>query len=126
MHQKTISMKFPFLLLLLLLFSCDMNPPKANFLVTTQVAIKDGNINEVLNLFKETNPGLVRDQKDWIKAVFSVNESTNKVMVQAYWKSKEAYQNFSNSDDFLQTMKKFSPYFIEKPNIQINKILFEM
>lgn len=108
------------------LFSCTSSNKKANYLVTTKVQIQEGKINEVLNLFKETNPELVKDQKDWVKATFSKNKETNTVMVQAYWIEKDSYLAFSKSKNFQNTMKQFGQYFARKPVVEINELLFEM
>lgn len=117
----------PMLLCMLIVFtSCDANKGDARFVVTTKVVIKPGEINQVLKLFKETNPALVKDQTDWVKAVFSKNDETNTVMVQAYWKSKASYVIFRNSERFQKTMKKFSKFFTGKPEVEINEILFQM
>jgi len=107
-------------------FSCKQDQENPKYIVTTRVQIKDGEIDKVLELFKDTNPELVKDQTDWVKAVFSKNEETNTVVVQAYWKKKESYLNFSSSPDFQKTMKEFGQYFMGRPDIEINEILFEM
>ena len=114
-------------LLFLFMISCNNNNDVASkYLVTTKVPIKDGEIEEVLQLFKDTNPELVKDQTDWVKAVFSKNEETSTVMVQAYWKSKAAYLAFSKSKKFQETMKRFGKHFKGKPEVEINEILFQM
>jgi heme-degrading monooxygenase HmoA len=79
-----------------------------------------------LDLFKSTNPQLVSDQSDWIRATFSSVEERDIVIVNAEWKSKESYLNFSNSDKFKETMGQFGTYFKEKPKVKITKVLFEM
>ncbi|NNF34101.1 MAG: hypothetical protein HKN68_08335 [Saprospiraceae bacterium] len=107
--------------------SCNSKPmDQANFIVKTTVPIKAGQVDRVLDLFKATNPELVKDQDDWVKAVFSVHEETNEVQVLAYWKDKDSYLYFSSSEKFLSTMSQFRPHFAGQPVIKINRILYEM
>ena len=106
--------------------NCNANHTESKYLVATKVSIKEGATEQVLALFKATNPGLVKDQSDWVKAVFSKNAETNTVMVQAYWKDKESYLKFSQSKGFKETMKGFGKYFNGKPEVKINEILFQM
>lgn len=96
------------------------------YIVETTVNLHEGKINEVLELFKSTNPQLVRDESDWIKASFSSVEEKDVVIVRAEWKSKASYLRFSNSKKFKAMMRQFGKYFIDKPKVTISKILFEM
>jgi len=119
-------LKFFPILLFLFFTNCNPDQTASKYIVTTKVQIKSGEIDKVLQLFKETNPDLVKDQSDWVKAVFSKNEKASTVMVQAYWKSKASYLKFSASSEFQNTMKGFRQYFNGKPDVEINEILFEM
>ena len=96
------------------------------YIVETTVNLKEGKTKEVLELFKSTNPQLVSDEPDWIKASFSSVEEKDIVIVRAVWKSKESYLKFSNSEKFKVTMRKFGKYFVGKPKVTFTKILFEM
>ncbi len=96
------------------------------YIVQTTVNLQQGKANEVLELFKSTNPELVSDQSDWIKASFSSVEGKDIVIVNAEWKNKESYLKFSNSEKFKVTMGQFGKYFVGKPKVTISKILFEM
>lgn len=98
----------------------------SRYIVETTVTLKKGKINEVLDLFKSTNPQLITDEPDWIRASFSSIEEENIVIVRAEWKSQDSYLKFSESKKFKSTMKKFGKYFVGKPKITISKILFEM
>ena len=98
----------------------------SNYLVSTKVRVKVGEIEHVLKLFRETNPSLVKGEDDWIKAVFSKHEETNTLMVLAYWRSKESYLIFSRSKQFRETVQKFALYFVEEPTTEVSEILFEM
>ena len=96
------------------------------YIVETTVQLQNGTTNDVLELFKSTNPELVKDQPDWISASFSSVEEEDVVVVRAEWKSKKSYLEFSNSDKFKNTMSKFRKYFAEKPTVTITRVLFEM
>lgn len=96
------------------------------YIVETTVNLQEGKTKEVLELFKSTNPQLVSDESDWIKASFSSVEEKDIVIVRAEWKSKESYLKFSNSEKFKVTMRQFGKYFVGMPKVTISKILFEM
>ena len=96
------------------------------YIVETVVNLQEGKTNEVLELFKATNPELVSDESDWIRASFSSVEEQDIVIVRAEWKSKESYLKFSNSEKFKVIMGEFGKYFEGKPKVTIAKILFEM
>jgi heme-degrading monooxygenase HmoA len=96
------------------------------YIVETKVNLKEGTTAKVLELFKSTNPQLVADQSDWIRASFSSVEGENTVVVRAEWKSKESYMKFSSSEKFKETMGQFGKHFVGKPDVTIAKILFEM
>ena len=95
-------------------------------IVTTKIRIKPGKTEEVLQLFKETNPGLVEDQEDWVKAVFTANQRKNTVVVHAWWKEAESYFSFSDTEMFQNTMLGFAEYFDGEPEVDVHEILFEM
>ena len=112
-----------------LFVSCGETSQRNNtdrYIVQTIVNLQHGKTKEVLELFKLTNPQLVSDQPDWIRATFSSVEEQDVVIVNAEWKSKESYLNFSNSEKFKETMGQFGKYFKGKPKVTITKILFEM
>ena len=112
-----------------LLSSCGENVNQVTsdrYTVETTVQLKKGATNEVLELFKLTNPELISDEPDWLRASFSTISDVDLVIVRAEWKSKESYLKFSNSEKFQETMGKFGKYFAEKPKVIITKVLFEM
>lgn len=112
-----------------LFVSCGETSQRGNtdrYIVQTTVNLQHGKTNEVLELFKLTNPQLVSDQSDWVRATFSSVEEQDVVIVNAEWKSKESYLNFSNSEKFKETMEQFGKYFKGNPEVTISKILFEM
>ncbi len=96
------------------------------YIVTTKVKVQPGTIDEVLKRFEVTNPELVKDQDDWVKAIFTANTENNVVVVHAYWLEKESYIEFSKTQKFLDVMAGFRGFFEAPPEIEINKILFEM
>ena len=96
------------------------------FIVNTKVHIKKGKLNEVLQLFRESNPKLVRQEADWLKAYFTANEEKNSARVPAFWINPESCRKFSASEKFKSTMADFARYFKSPRVIEINRILFEM
>lgn len=96
------------------------------YVVITTVQLKPGRIDEVRDLFAETNPDLVQDQADWIEAKFTANREADQVSVLAFWRDAEAYREFSAGDKFKQVMGRFAPHFAGRPQITVNEILFEM
>ena len=96
------------------------------YVVMTTVQLKSGKIDEVRDLFEKTNPDLVKDQTDWVKAKFTANRETNQVTVLAFWRNPSSYKTFSSSDNFKQVMSQFAPYFAGPPQITIHEVLFEM
>jgi len=121
--------KLLFLASVCLLVSCSEAKPKQQidrFIIETIVQLQQGKTNQVLELFKSTNPDLVRGESDWIMASFSAVEGKDMVIVRAEWKSKTSYLKFSNSEKFKKTMAQFGKYFLGKPKVTISKVLFEM
>ena len=114
------------LLISFALQSCNDRNVKEHYLITTRVELVEGKIPDVLKLFQDTNPDLVKGQHEWIKAIFSANEEKSTVMVQAFWKNVEAYQQFASTEKFKNTMAQFGAYFKSKPEVEITKVLFEM
>lgn len=44
------------------------------FIVITRVEVKDGFIDDVLELFMQKNPNLVKGEINWLKATFTPTE----------------------------------------------------
>jgi quinol monooxygenase YgiN len=112
-----------------LLLSCGV-PPTAHmvdrYIIETEVQLLEGKTDEVLALFKSTNPELVSGESDWIRASFSAVEGADIIIVRAEWKSKASYTKFSSSARFKEIMGEFGKYFKAKPEVTITKVLFEM
>ncbi len=96
------------------------------YVVITTVQLKPGKINEVCDLFKKTNPDLVKDQTDWVEAKFAADRNENQVTVLAFWRDAVSYKSFRASESFKQVMSQFGPYFAGPPQVTINEVLFEM
>ena len=94
--------------------------------IMTRVQLKPDSIDDVRRLFEETNPALVSEQPNWIKAAFTANRETNQVTVLAFWRNADSYQIFSKSQQFQQTMSQFGQFFAGPPDVTINEVLFEM
>jgi heme-degrading monooxygenase HmoA len=112
-----------------LLISCAQKSPMNiadRYIIETTVKIQEGKTNEVLALFKSTNPQLVKGESDWITASFSVVEGMDMVVVRAEWKSKASYLKFSTSEKFKSAMGQFGKHFAGKPEVTITKVLFQM
>ena len=100
--------------------------PTANYIIQTTVKLKEGTTTEVLELFKSTNPQLVSDEPDWMRASFAAIEEENVVIVRAEWTSRESYLKFAESEKFRSTMERFGTYFVGQPKVTISRVLFEM
>ena len=118
-------MKYIFFTLFLAIFGCGENTDNL-YIVTTKVQVKQDQVDKILQLFKDTNPGLVESEENWKGALFSADYENNIVIVQAFWDGKEGYKLFSRSEKFKNTMKLFEPYFEGPPDVTITKFLYKM
>lgn len=118
-------MKYLILSILLLVVGCSESTDNL-YLVTTKVLVKQGQIDEVLQLFKETNPDLVKAEKNWKGAFFSADYDNNIVIVQAFWDGSEGYNELRGTQKFQNTMAQFRPYFESQPEVTITKFLYKM
>jgi len=94
--------------------------------VITRVTLKPGRVDQVLELFQRTNPDLVAEEQDWLRAQFTANRTEDRVAVLAYWNNAQAYRTFSRSDKFQQVMSAFAPHFAAPPEVTVQEVLFEM
>jgi heme-degrading monooxygenase HmoA len=117
---QSVPYTFPFIIhpmknllfLAVMCFLASCGQPKSDiavgrYIIETKAPLQEGKTNDVLELFKSTNPQLVSDESDWIRASFSKVEEKNMVIVRAEWSSKESYLKFSGSDKFKETMGQF-------------------
>lgn len=96
------------------------------YAVITSVRLKPDRIDDVRELFRRTNPGLVAGQEDWESAVFTANREKDTITVIARWRSAEAYEQFRASDEYTKTMEGFTRYFAHPPTVEVNEILVDM
>ncbi|MGI9648201.1 MAG: antibiotic biosynthesis monooxygenase family protein [Acidimicrobiia bacterium] len=96
------------------------------YAVITTVGLKPDRIDDVREVFRRTNPGLVAGQEDWVSAVFTANRKDDTITVIARWKSPDSYRAFAASDEYKSAMGELARYFRGKPNVEINEILVDM
>lgn len=94
--------------------------------VITRVALKPGRVDQVLELFQRTNPDLVAEEQDWLRARFTANRAEDRVIVLAYWNNAPAYRAFSRREQFQAVMAEFAPHFAAPPEVTVQEVLFEM
>ncbi len=94
--------------------------------VITHARLTPGRIDDVREIFRRTNPGLVADQKDWVSAIFTANRNDDTVTVVARWKNPDSYEALAATDKFKQAMAEFAPYFRSPPTVEVNEILVDM
>ena len=95
-------------------------------LVITTVPVEEGSVDELAELFDDTNRDLVKAHEQWLGATFTADRSTNTVTVIARWRSAEGYEALRGSDEYAKTMSRFAPRFTGLPSITINEVLVEM
>jgi len=83
-------------------------------------------IEDCLALFRNTNPDLVADQKDWIGAEFLADREADTVIVVARWQQAESYRRYAESDKFRKAMKEFGQFFEAPPEVRIAERLWRM
>ncbi len=96
------------------------------FVAMTRVKLKPGTSADVAQLFRQSNPELVREEKDWLGAKMIFDAETDVVTVLATWRTADAYRRLSGSVAFKETMGMFSQFFAGPPEISMNEILVEM
>lgn len=96
------------------------------YVVMTKVKLRDGTHAQCAELFRDTNPALVKSEPDWLSAKMLFDQGTNTVTVLANWKSISSYQAFSSSSEFRSTMQQFGVFFAGKPEITTHEVLVEM
>lgn len=94
--------------------------------VTTRVRLQAGRVDAVRDLFAQTNPGLVRDQSDWLGAKFTADREADAVVVLAFWRNERSYRAFSEREPFQRAMEAFAPHFAAPPEVAVREVLHEM
>lgn len=85
------------------------------YLVTTQVLVSPGAIDDLAQLFDETNRDLVAAHDDWLGATFSANRETGEIRVVARWRDPQSYQTLRDSQAYAEAMARFAPSFTGPP-----------
>lgn len=96
------------------------------FAVVTRVKVQPDSIDELAQLFDETNRQLVAGHDDWLGAWFTANRAESEITVIARWKNPESYQRLRASPEFQSTMARFAERFAGPPIVSANEILVEM
>ena len=96
------------------------------YAVITTVGLKPDRIDDVREIFRRINPGLVAGQEDWESSVFAANRKLDTITLIARWKSAESYEAFADSEEYRSTMGEFARYFRGSPNVEINEILVDV
>ena len=94
--------------------------------VMTRVKLRPRTAASCAALFKHTNPGLVRDQPDWLGARMIFDEATDVVTVLATWRNVEAYEAMSAQPAYQETMKEFAEFFAAPPEVSTHMVLVDM
>ena len=96
------------------------------YAVSTTGGLQPDRIDDVREIFRRTNPGLVASQEDWVSAVFAASRENDTITVIARWKSAESYQEFADSEEYRSSMGELAIYFRGKPSVEINEILVDV
>lgn len=96
------------------------------YVVMTRVRLREGTAETCAELFRRTNPGLVKNEKNWLGAKMIFDCETNTVTVLASWKDVASYKAMSTKPEFQSTMKAFGELFAGKPEISTNELLVDM
>jgi len=96
------------------------------YVVMTRVKLRSGTSDQCAELFRESNPDMVSEEKDWLGARMIFDSETNIVTVLATWRNAESYKNLSASPRFQKTMQEFGQFFASPPEITTNDVLVDM
>lgn len=96
------------------------------YAVITTVTVQEGAIDELAQLFDETNRELVAGHDDWLGAWFTADRTTSTVTVIARWREADSYHRLRESPEFGATMSRFAERFAGPPQVSINEVLVEM
>ena len=96
------------------------------FVVMTRVKLREGTVDRCAELFRKTNPDLVKGEVDWLGASMMYDSISSTVTVLARWRTTNSYERMSATPKFQSTMRKFSDFFEGPPEITTNDVLVEM
>lgn len=94
--------------------------------VMTRVQLREGTSDRCAELFRRTNPDLVKNEDDWLGAKMLFDRNSNTVTVLASWRDAASYNAMSAKPEFQSTMKAFGDLFAGKPEITTNELLVDM
>lgn len=95
-------------------------------MVITKVKLKPGSTEACAQLFRETNPDLVRNQPDWLGARMAVDREKDTVTVMASWRNVASYEALSKSEPIQATMGRFAQLFASPPEVTVNDLVVDM
>lgn len=94
--------------------------------IMTRVKLKEGMAGQCAQLFEDTNPGLVREEPDWLGARMLFDPETHIVTVLATWRDAASYARLRDSTPFRETMQAFADLFAGPPEISVTTLLVDM
>jgi len=96
------------------------------YVMMTKVQLRAGTSDQCAELFRRTNPAIVKQESDWLGAKMLFDAESNTITVLASWKDLAAYEAMSTKPDFQNTTRQFSQFFAGKPEITKNEVLVVM
>lgn len=96
------------------------------YIVVTRVKLLPGTQERCAELFRRTNPELVRNHTDWLGAQMLFDEESQTVTVLATWRDIEAYTHLANSHEFQNTMKAFASFFAAPPDVSVHSVMVDV
>ena len=96
------------------------------FVVMTRVKLREGMADRCADLFRQTNPDLVKNEKNWLGAKMLFDHDSSTVTVLASWNDIASYNAMSARPEFQNTMKSFGELFAGKPEISTHELLVDM
>lgn len=96
------------------------------FVVMTKVKLHEGTSAQCAELFRQTNPDLVKNEKDWLGAQMIFDRDANTITVLARWKDARSYQTMRTGAKFQDIMQEFGKFFASTPEVTTNEVLVDM
>ncbi len=96
------------------------------FVVMTRVKLREGTAATCADLFRRTNPELVKNERNWLGAKMLFDSENSTVTVLASWSDVSSYKAMSARPEFQSTMRAFGELFAGEPEISTNELLVDM
>src|SRR6056297_2817230 len=96
------------------------------YVVMTRVKLQPGTSEQCAELFRQTNPGIVGDEPDWLGAQMIFDSETDVVTVLATWRDADSYRTMSASEELKATLSEFRRFFASAPEVSVNHVLVDM